>query len=165
MSARDALLKYSRSQLNFGKNKREKRKNKTPEKDLEREVMKWLNQNDFSCHVVESKANYSASANRYLRGSTVPGMPDIIGCDPLGFGVFVELKAPGRRSTLRSAQKDFLLTKIKLGCFAVVCDSVYSLADCYGKWRILPRADRIKYLENLMPKKRRDQKSSPKDLF
>lgn len=126
-----AMNAYLTKDLRRGKRRG---KNKTPEKDLQREIMKWLDDNKFSCHVVESKAVYSVAAGQYVRGQTVAGMPDIVGCDLIGTGVFIELKAKGRRGTLKEHQRQFLEEKIAKGAFAICCDSVEYLDENYRKW-------------------------------
>lgn len=119
--------------------------NARPEKLVEKVVMAWLNQNGFYCHVVESKAVYSQSAGRYLKGQTVSGMPDIIGVAPHnGLGCFIELKAKGRRSTLSSNQKHFLKSVIELDAFAVCVDSETLLETYYREFTRLNQEDRQK---------------------
>ena len=54
-----------------------KRRNKSPEKEVEKEVMAWLKRNQFYCHVVEAKAVFSEKTGTYLRGQAAPGFPDI----------------------------------------------------------------------------------------
>lgn len=158
MSAKTALHKYLEKQLK--KDGKVPRKNQKPEKDVEAEVMTWLSANQFDCHVVESKAVYSYSAGRYLHGQTNPGFSDIVGNDANGMAVFIELKAKGRRSTLRQKQKAFLKKKIASNCFAVVVDSAELLATTYKEWSKL-RADSPKtsqfYLFDQLPKKREKQ--------
>lgn len=135
MSAADALYKFSTRQLKQLERERKlKRKNGKPELQVQREVMKWLKANGFSCNVVESKAVYSKNAGRYLNSQTIPGFSDIAGACPNGLGCFIELKAPGRRSTLRSGQRAFLMDKINIGCFAVVVDSIEMLANIWNEF-------------------------------
>lgn len=126
-----------------------------PEKIVEKEVVTWLNTNGFSCHVVESKAVYNQKAGRYISGQTVPGFPDVVGCGPQGQSVWIELKAKGRRSTLRDAQRAFLRTKIKLGAFAVCIDSTRLLSNLWAGWSTT--SDKEKFLLDALPKKSRKQ--------
>lgn len=102
--------------------------------ELRSACMKWLDQNGFSCHVVESKAVYSHSAGRYLGGQTSVGFSDIVGVTPNGIAAFIEVKAPGRLSTAKPHQIAFLLSKAKLGAFAVVVDSVDLLERVYQEF-------------------------------
>jgi hypothetical protein len=129
MSAEDALKKYCAK--HWKRQSRAHRRNNHPEADLKTEVLGWLKSNGFSCHSIESKAVYSARAGRYVRGQTAPGVADIFGCAPNGIGVFIELKAPGRLSTLKHHQRDFLVAKICFGAFGACIDSVAGLA---GTW-------------------------------
>lgn len=110
------------------------RKNKHPERDVQDLVMDWLRANNFSCNVVESKAVYNPKAGRYITGQAVEGFTDICGCDESGLAVFIELKAPGKRNTLRHKQKEFILNKISYNAFACVIDSVDGLEFLYKRW-------------------------------
>lgn len=149
MSARDALLNYSKKQI---KTKRTKR-NSSPEKEVEKEVMHWLRTHGFSCHVVESKAVYSPSAGGYKSGQTIPGFSDVVGCDPNGMAVFIELKAKGRNSTLKEHQYLFLKNKIEHGAFAVCVDSVMLLERVYQNWCLANDENKRPGLIRLLPYK------------
>ena len=162
MSVRNALFKYSQKQMAFGKNTRSK-KNQKPEREVEKAVMKWLGKNGFSVSVVESKSTYSTAAGRYTSGNACPGFSDIVGCDTDGYAVFIELKAVGKRSTMSEVQRVFLSEKIKHNAFAMVCDSVCNLDNCYDKWRCIGVSDRRKFLFNMLPKARK--KARGDDLF
>lgn len=108
--------------------------NQRPEKEVEKEVVAWLKQNGFRCHVVESKGVYNAAAGRYLEGQTVSGFSDIVGACPDGRACFIELKAKGRRSTVSPNQKWFLRDKIEVGSFGCVTDSVEHLEEIYKRF-------------------------------
>lgn len=112
------------------------RKNGAPEKDLEQVVMPWLKTNGFSVNVIESKATYDLKAGRYIGQSVKQGFVDIAGNYKTGLGVFIELKAPGKRSTLRPAQREFLLDKIETGCFAVCIDSLMLLKNQFERFML-----------------------------
>jgi len=113
------------------------RKNKKPEKEVEFKVKCWLKRHQFSFDVIEAKNTYSSQSGRYT-GSNVPsGFPDVCACDRNGFSVWIELKAPGKLSTLRGAQRVFLLDKIHHNAFACVCDSVDRLEFIYKRWLAL----------------------------
>lgn len=155
MSAKDALLKYHQRQLKSTK-RTPRKKNKKPEKVVEKDCLDWLDKHGFSINVVESKAVYSKAAGNYIRGQTVAGFPDLVGNDKDGHAVFIELKAPGKRSTIRPAQVDFLLNKIKTNCFAVCVDSVAYLSTAYALWSELEGENAKEYLHSLLPKKRKD---------
>jgi hypothetical protein len=151
MSALDALNKFSSKDAKKHGPKKKRTKNKSPEKDVEREVMAWLIAHSFSCNVVESKAVFSTAANRYVRGQAVQGFSDIVGCDNAGRAVFIELKAAGRRNTLRPAQFVFLEEKIKHGAFAVCTDSVDFLSMAYDHWIKVSDENKKTFLLSLLP--------------
>lgn len=145
------MLKYHSRQL---RKDAPKRTNKKPEKVVEKLVMSWLNARGFSVNVIEAKATYSRAAGRYLSGQTDAGVSDIVGNDRYGCGVFIELKAPGKRATLRPAQSQFLKEKIRTNCFAVCVDSVDLLERLYRNWSSVDGVDSQKYLMNELPKQR-----------
>jgi hypothetical protein len=135
MSAADALRKYYQRTANRTSGAKPKRKNSKPEFELKKLVVKWLDEKSFSCDVVESKAVYCASAGRYLKGQAKAGFSDIVGVTPCrGVACYIELKAPGKLSTLKAHQRDFLIAKIEHMAFACVVDSVKSLSELYEKW-------------------------------
>ena len=140
---------------------RQKKKRGSPEKAVEFEVMKWLDANGFDCDVFEAKAVWSASAGRYVGGmAMVEGVSDVVGNDPLGNACYIELKAPGRRSTVRDPQRDYLGRKINSNSFAVVVDSVKLLQEYYTLW-LKKKTNEFgsgvhrDYLRELMPQKSR----------
>lgn len=135
-----------------------KRRNKKPEKLVEKEVMQWLKCNQFYCHVVESKAVFSQKKGTYLRGQAAPGFPDIVGCAADGTAVFIELKAKGKRSTISSRQHNFLRRAIEHNAFAVVTDGA---DDLKFQWDCFCKGDNM---FDLLPKKKSD-KSDRGDLF
>lgn len=130
----NALMRNSLRLLPKPKASPRQTRNKSPEKDVQREVMAWLRQHGFSVTVIESKAVYSQSAGRYLHGQVVSGFPDVVGCTASGHAVFIELKAPGRLKTVRPAQKAYLAEKIEHGAFCVVVDGVDRLKQVYCDW-------------------------------
>lgn len=133
--AKDALDRYfARQMKELEREQGPKRKNAKPEFEVRKAVMAWLRANGFSCNVIEAKAVYSYEAGRYTQGQTAPGVADLFGCTPDGLGCFIELKAPDRRSTLRPGQREFLISKIQLGCFAVVVDSVECLSLAWAEF-------------------------------
>lgn len=118
--------------------------------------MNWLNLNGFSCDVIESKAVFSQKAGRYLRGQTVKGMSDVVGCDPVGRGCFVELKARGKRTNVSLDQIVFLSKKITNHAFAVVVDSADCLSFYYKNYcEFIKQSDfngARDYLRSVLPK-------------
>ena len=120
-----------------------------PEKITEVEVLAMCSQLGFDVSVIDSKATYSTNLERYAKSKSAPsGFPDITGNDDRGMAVFIELKAKGKLSTLRPAQKIFLLRKIQSGCFAVVVDSADLLFDLYSQWRKDPQKFLSEYPSN-----------------
>lgn len=116
------------------------RKNQKPEKKTEKECLEWMRANQFDVQIVEAKAVFNPKRGRFISQAVRAGTVDCIGNDPNGFAVFVEFKAPGRLSTLRAAQKEFLLKKIQKGAFACVTDSAPRLAEIYRQWIYLKSA-------------------------
>lgn len=131
-----AMNRYFTKQARKDSPKPKRAPNKRPEKDLEKEVLVWLRDNGFSCHVIEAKATYNPKAGAYISAPVIKGMPDIVGCTPKGVACFIELKAPGRRSTLKPHQRNFLKTKITYGCFSVCVDSVAMLEKFYADFMV-----------------------------
>ncbi len=145
-----ALLKYSAKQLK--KPRTNKRRNKKPEEESVKEILKWCEQQRWSVHRVESKAVYSRSAGRYLRGQAVAGFPDIVGNTNRGQAVYIEVKAKGKRSTLKRHQSEFLLDKINTGCFALCADSAQHLGSLWIVYSALNEQLGRKYLIDYLPK-------------
>ncbi len=157
MSVKLALDRYYRKQM--GDNSRSpKRKNEKPEKIVERAVMAWCKKHGLDLSIVECKGVYNAKTNTYLHGMTEPGYSDLSGNNKLGMAAYVELKAKGKRSTLRLRQEEFLVRKIKAGCFAVVVDSEMLLHEYYYRWLQLRNENKLveaqRYLLEILPKKR-----------
>ena len=133
------------------KEQKPKRSNAKPEFELRKQVMRWLEANNFSCDVVESKAVYSQAAGSYVRGQAVAGFSDIVGvCSFGGAACYIELKAPGRRATLKDHQRDFLMHKMHVYAFAVCIDSVEDLADVYSRWLRFYRLGQLQEARSLL---------------
>ncbi len=162
MSAEDALLKHHQRQWDkIQKESRPKRKNRKPEKLVEIEVLAWAKEMGMSLHVVESKAVYSRAAGRYLHSQTSESLPDLIG--NFGeFSVWIELKARGRRSTLKDHQREFLVRKIQEGCFACCTDRMMHIDHLFQTWLKAGEMYRQKYLMDDLPRKRHPRHD---DLF
>ncbi len=132
-----------------------RRKNERPEFELTKKpCMKWMTEHRFSMDSIEAKAVYNYDAGRYTAGQTVPGVADAFGCTPYGHAAFVEFKAPGCRSGLKDHQREWLTTKIRLGCFAVCVDTVSCLSEAWFYWSTIERERGIQYLLEHLPKKR-----------
>jgi len=150
--------------------KKPRTKNAKPEFELKKLIMKWLVDNGFNCNVVESKAVFSAAAGGYIRGQTDAGFSDIVGvCPYAGVACFIELKAPGKRSTLKEHQRQFLLDKARWFSFAVCVDSVELLNQTYREWVKLFSKGQMQeartYLVNALPKESVKGKDSLEDIF
>ena len=136
------------------------RKNEKPEQELVSKILIWLKQNDFDAMTVEAKAIYSVQRGGYSGRAASPGTPDIIGSTNQGIFVAIEVKAPGRLSTLRDLQRQFLTRKIQSQCFACVVDSVELLARTYSHWLSLPKDKQSDFLISLLPIKRDEEQTS-----
>ncbi len=111
---------------------------------------------------VESKGYYSAAAGRYMQGITRNGFADLVGNFDNGQAFFIEVKAPGKRSTLRAEQRDFLIEKINTGCFAIVCDSVQYLDAVI--WAYLKSPNPKDFLLRELPIPRAEENSRQADF-
>jgi len=143
------------------------RKNKRPE--IIKTVIpcwQWLRQNGFDISIIESKATYSQSQGRYMRSNAEIGYTDISGNSKMGLAVYIECKAPGRRSDLRGGQREFLKRKIHTHCFAVVVDSPQLLESLYVEYRKIRSESfdqAVQFLLDQLPKNR--QKDDDSSLF
>lgn len=129
-----------------------------PEKDVEKFCLEWARNQGWNVNIYEAKSTWNESLGRYINQSIIPGHPDMAGNTDFGLAAYVELKAPGKRSTIRLAQWEFLVAKIETGCFAVCVDSAQAL-EIY--WNGFKAANNKKqFLLNVLPKK---PKEDPKD--
>ena len=145
---------------------RPKRKNASPERDLQQEVLRWMNNNGFHVHNINSSASYSLAAGRYISQShAAPGLPDIIGNDNKGHAVYIELKAKGKRSTLKPHQRQFLVNKIKTMCFAICADSIQMINDHYDQWLWTLEDECESFLLSLLPPERVQKDDDIEELF
>lgn len=158
MSAKEALERYfARVAEKEARSAKPKRKNQQPEESLKKEVLVWLRTNGFSVHSVESKAVFSQRLGRHMNSQTVLGFSDIAGVCPNGVGCFIELKAPGRRSTLRPAQRVFLTDKITLGTFALVIDSIEDLESTWKTFlTLMELRQKTDFLLHHLPKEKEE---------
>lgn len=152
---RKAMEKYHQKQIPSAK---PKRKNERPEKLVEKQVLQYLRANGYFVEVVESKAVFSQSAGRFLQGQARAGFVDVVGCSPLGQFVAVELKAPGRLSTLRFEQREFLVAAISRQAFGCVVDSVERLQKVLLAYKSNPVPQT---LMDLLPVKKIDKDDQP----
>lgn len=134
--------------------------NQKPELELQAKMISRLEKIGFFVFSVESKSVWSQSAGRYLNSQTVLGCSDILGIDQNGSFVAVEVKAPGRRSTLRAAQRIFLDKIISRNGFAVCSDSLEHLEKTYQAWLNLDSHSQKDLLKKDLPKETKDALSS-----
>lgn len=114
-----------------------KRHNDDPEAQVVRTIITETKLLDWDIQVVESKAKFIDG--QYRSSGIKFGTCDILGIDSIGNAVFIEAKAPGKRSTFwregNDRQIEFLLSKIERGAFACVVDSWAQLNAYYMQWR------------------------------
>jgi hypothetical protein len=124
------------------------RKNDKPEKRVEKAVMAWCKEHNWYCNVIEAKATFNEKLGRYIGGMAKAGHVDISGTTNMGIACFIELKAPGKLSTLRPNQYDFLIECINRNAFGVCVDSAELLEQVYVEY--LARADKKEFLISLL---------------
>lgn len=133
------------------------RHNKKPEKEVERDCLAWMRSLGWSVEVYESKATYNPRSGRYISQSMKQGTLDTMGVTNFGIAVAVEYKAPGKLSTLRDAQREFLIKRINQYAFACVVDSVSLLQEHHKQWEFLRSHGNMDasrdYLLSVVPKK------------
>lgn len=112
-----------------------KKSNAKPEAEFLLVLKKHLTALGWSMTIVEAKANFSEESGRYVNGAVAAGFPDLSGNMPDGRAVFIEVKAPGKRSTIRPAQHEFLIGKISTNCFAICCDSIEYFERVFSEWK------------------------------
>ena len=126
-----------------------KRINKAPEEDVVAAHFNWYELNDWYMKRYESKAK---NINGVWRSSgCAPGTPDTLGSTPFGWLAAVEVKAPGRRSTLRPKQREFLIEVIRRHGFGVCSDSVAYLEKTWAHWLSLSQPARVAFLLDELP--------------
>jgi len=113
-----------------------KRKNLKPEKEVQLACVTWMRSLGWDVQVIESKATYDSRSGRYISQSVKAGYSDCSGNTNTGLSVYVEFKAPGRLSTLRFNQREFLLKKIESGCFAVCVDGTSHLKTLWKDYNL-----------------------------
>lgn len=133
-----------------------KRKNKSPELDLEREAIRYFNSMGWDLDSIESKNQYDPRSGKYLASPNESGIVDCVGNDNYGNAVYIEWKAPGKISTLREKQRMFLIRKINTNCFAVVADSIKFVEEHYNAW--LSHSRPRDFLFSLLPKEKRNER-------
>lgn len=133
------------------------RKNKAPEKDLVSEILKQCKKFGFDLYVTDSAAKWDNQAERYVANEFASGMSDLSG-DRGGIACYIEIKAPGKRVTLKENQRDFLIRKINRGCFAMCADSWRSIPEIFARWQI--EGCSKYFLKNHLPPRRKSRKKN-----
>jgi len=147
-----SILRFSKAQL---PKQPRKKKNENQEGPVVLEIKKGLTALGFDLNIVEAKAVYNHAAGRYISGQVDPGYPDLSGNGPNGESVFIEVKASGKRSTLRLEQYAFLKNKIDKNCFAICADSFEYALNAFNTWIKLSPALRRDFLLAELPGKHR----------
>ena len=147
---RDAVVKHCKKEA---RKLQSKRRNDKPEERVVEMLMEFYRQNGFFMRRYESKAK---NINGVWRTSGVEtGTPDLMGVCPRGYFHACEVKAKGRRSTVREEQRDFLMNVIKRGGFACVGDSVEFVRGLYDKFfKLSSKSSRRELLIEAIPKSR-----------
>lgn len=147
---------HSRELKEISKLQGKGKRNKKPEKEVEKACMKWLKDQGFSVQVYESKA--TQVNGRWVNQAMKAGNSDCMGSTPSGLFAAIEFKAPGKLKTYNrpknQRQRDFINEKINSGAFACVTDSVERLSTIYSQWEILldTNKDEAKnYLISMLP--------------
>ncbi len=164
-AALDRFYTKDAKQTDRAMNGVKRKSNARPEFELTvKPCWKWFAANGFSMSIIESRAVYNADAGRYIDGQTESGFPDSVGCCPDGTAAFVEFKAPGSLSNISLGQYEFLMEKIKLGCFAVCVASVSSLDRTWCDFidaRNISRETAITFLTNQLQVPRAVRQQAP----
>lgn len=152
------------SQKNDGLPKKQRKKtNNNVEGPVVLEIKNHLKSIGWSIDVIEAKGVFNEEAGAYLHGKTRPGYSDISGNLPNGIACYIEVKSPGKRSTMRPDQETFLVEKISTNAFAIVADSVQYVMRVFGQWQKAEnkKAYLLKELPSLAP---RYEKMKDEDL-
>jgi hypothetical protein len=145
-SVRNAINNhYKRNEI-----KPARRKNKTPEKDVVREVMEWAGRHEVDLTIVDSRAVFNPITGLYTSRCTSEVFPDLCG-NYHSLAVFIEVKARGRRSTASDQQKQFLARKILQGCYAVVADCPEYIEETIAQFMAMSPFDRKDFLLAELP--------------
>jgi hypothetical protein len=142
-----------------------KKNNENLEGPVVLEIKNELFKLGFSLDVVEAKATWNERAGRYISSQAVPGFPDLCGTGPDGESVWIEVKARGKRHTIRPAQFNFLLEKIKQGAFAICADSSQYAIELFNKWKSMDKTARRNFLISNLPKAIKFLEAENDELF
>jgi hypothetical protein len=163
----DAINRHAQRQLDAAKPKETRAANKAPEKDAEKECLKWMRDKSWSVEIYEAKAVWSASAQSWVQKGMKAGTCDCMGSTDEGISVAVEFKAKGKLSTFNKTgnflQRKFIVDKINSQAFACVTDSADRLETIYNRWNKIRADDKGAaklYLISMLPE---DKKSGLED--
>lgn len=110
-------------------------RNAKPEKQIEALFKVFAHKIGWSLDVIESKAQFSPAAGTYRKSQAAPeGFSDMVGISHDNTPVYIELKAKGKRNTLREEQARFLATKVCFGAFAIVTDDPEHCKLVWNQW-------------------------------
>lgn len=131
---------------------KQKRKHTHPERDITQpDILAWCRSRNWSIDVVESRAVFNEKSGGYHQQQAKSGFSDLVGNMIDGRAVFIELKAPGKRTNASAAQVQFLTQKINTNCFACVTDGSKHLAQLFARWLNAP--DKKSVLLDDLPQK------------
>lgn len=172
--ARNALNKFYQKQADelAPKQPVERVRNKAPEKDVERECLKWMRAREWKVEIYEAKAKWNSEAQRFTSTGMKFGTVDCMGSTDEGIAVAVEFKAPGALSTFnreeRFLQRKFIVDRINSNAFACVVDSAARLETIYLRWkelRLVGLAEARQYLISALPQKTEKTRLKEEKLF
>jgi len=129
-----AVEKFNENLLKESQSLTETKKYDCPERKTQHEILKFARSLGWSLDVVDAKNVWDYKTESYSRHVVASGFSDLCGCNDFGHAIYIEVKAPKKRSTLRDHQREFLLTKINKNCFAVCSDGVEHLNKVYLTW-------------------------------
>lgn len=135
-STKAAIDRYY-SKLLVEQSPKAKEKRLTPELDLQKEIHSWLLSSGFFAFRVESRAQFDQATGNTIYSQTTVGVSDEIAVHNTGLFCAVEIKAPGKRSTLRDSQRNFLHSVIASNGFAACVDSVEHLSSLWTSYNSL----------------------------
>lgn len=168
----NALNKYCTKYFGEERPKPRDKKNKKPEKIVEKACLEYMRAVGWSVQIFEAKATWSPQQNCYVSQGMKAGTCDCMGSTDEGIAVAVEFKAPGRLSTFNREdnylQKNFILEKINSNAFACVVDSADHLREIVVKWKLF-RKDGLEaarnYLLSALPKSSQKTRLKDEKLF
>lgn len=133
-----------------------------PELEVQLKIQKHCRALGWYVFRVEAKASFSESSG-IAYSQTQSGVSDLIAVLPCGTHGAIEVKAPGRLSSLRDNQRAHLENVIRLGGFACVVDSVERLSFVLDAWLNSNRDKSV--LFGLLPPEPKRRGGSIDDLF